>query len=1211
MDRTQSILAETEDLGNRFYWSKAARSYRTYLHLLPKDDPAKRGEALEQIGLYRFNATMQSRTASGFRNGIRKALSTQKEASRCFKELGADGKARFLRCLATEAYLAYWIAKNPSKKRYLLDESWNLTKKSLQSFESSKRHSEYAETYNRLSLALAISLECDWNLRSRVRKSNEAIERGRKAISFLRSAENKFELVKALVRTSLFLDSFSDVSPDPSKLREIQREALHIWKEAVRISKDAAIQETSRPPQGFQRILDLNQNLTLCKDALRIARHQRDNFATGWVSEKLAKWTFYAAEAIENPTLRVKQHTEGLHFAEIAAKIYDVINFTSAGGGVLWVHSPYAEHFLQLASYETDSEKRRRLQEKSFRSSPELLRLARRSEHPSVNSYAFHISSKSAVSLAEIETNKRRKKRLLREGLARRMQSYKIVEQTEPVASWNRGANLRYLADTQARLAGLEEDPEKEKELLEKAAVSQERGLRSATDYVQSLERPESHILRGPLGRYHLEFGDILLRLNSITKDEKYLRKAANEYATAAEWYESVSRYWGSAACYWKSAETYDLLQAHSLASESFTLASEAYARLGRRNPPLKEFSQDYKNYLIAWSKIELARAAHLTLQSDQAARFYESAARLHKSTKRWRFLTPYYSAWSKLESGESHSKNGRRTGAVRAFRESARLFAESKTSLKTQLALLDQPDERRMVAKLAEVPIEMYCHARVILEEAMVAENQEDYRASFEKFGFASEKLREVSTLSEFEQDRKEIGFLSTLCEAWQLSSKAELDGSTELLREASSLFGKARAMSPSIGAMKLASGHEAFCRALIASRKFADTLDPTFHEEASRQMDLATTYYLESGFKTASDHATARKLLLDAFAQLNSASGEQDQKKKAGLYRMTSALLRESADAFLRAQQPRKREQALRLLEKARRESKIASHLTEILDAASDAPTNVAFSTPGQGDEKAVGLDRFERADIEVRLARITKRPPLEKDVEFEIEITNTGKQPIRLVRLDEAVPESVELRESSEMWKPHGRSLMATQSKRIDTLQTEALKIMVRPKTEGLLRIRPKVIFIDAAGVQSERVIEPKVVATSQIMEFLANAFAEEYTSRRLALPNSGWRTLMEIVHKLKIPRSHVYGEPRYGRTFGKQLESLIRSSLVEYRIFPGERGRGGDITKVRVLLDNQDVREYVEELARERPDPFTSGSMFPADIAKGQTETALAR
>jgi hypothetical protein len=301
---------------------------------------------------------------------------------------------------------------------------------------------------------------------------------------------------------------------------------------------------------------------------------------------------------------------------------------------------------------------------------------------------------------------------------------------------------------------------------------------------------------------------------------------------------------------------------------------------------------------------------------------------------------------------------NGRHEAAVQVFHKAAALFVQSRILAKQRLPLLDQPDERIMVTRLVNAPREAYCQARITLEEAIVAESREDYRTSLEKFGLASDKLAEVSTLSESEEDRRETGFLSTLCRAWQLSDRAELEGPTELLDEARLLFVRARDMSAGERARKLASGHEAFCKALMASRKFADSLDPVYHKDASRQLDLAASYYLDSGFKTASDHAIARKLLLDASAQLNSANNERDQRKKAELYKLAGALLHESAQAFLRAQQFRKREQALGLLEKAKMESKIAFRLTEILDAASGAPTNVAFHSPASGDEKAVGL-------------------------------------------------------------------------------------------------------------------------------------------------------------------------------------------------------------------------------------------------------------
>jgi tetratricopeptide (TPR) repeat protein len=900
--------------------------------------------------------------------------------------------------------------------------------------------------------------------------------------------------------------------------------------------------------------------------------------------DHLAKWTHYAAkhsESSENPATGLKMHVEALGYAEEAAKQYDIINFTSPIAGVLWVHSPYTEHFTQLARYETNPAKRVLLLEKGLSCTGELIRLARQSENLRVMFYALHTCTKSEVPLAGSETNKRRKKELLRKAQAHSIQAYKLVGKVGPITSWNRGVTIRTVADIQSKLAELEEDPKRQAQLLLDAAIKLEEGLEVTTSFASALQQPIHDTLTAQIGQYHREYGDILKRLAPLTNQEEYLRKAAKEYSTAAEWYERIPRYDRLAECYWKLAEIYNRLQAYSLASEDFVLAARAYSRLGRRVPALKEHSQGYERYLVAWSKIELARTFHARAQYGLSAESYNSAARLHKSTKRWSFLATYYSAWAQFERGENLSKQGRREPAILAFHQAAALFSESRTHLKKQLTVLDQPDEKTMVAELLNAPRVEYCQARETLERAMEAESQEDYRTSLEKFGLASEKLGEVLNLSESDQDRREIAFLSTLCEAWRLSSKAEIESSTDLLREACTHFGIARDISPTQSALKLALGHEAFCRALISSRDFAKTQNPAFQGEAQSQLDLAANYYLEAGFKIASAHAMARKLFLEALTHLNAASNEQNRDKRAELYRMTSDLLRESANMFVRAQQPRKAELAHAFLKKTKVESKIASLLINIPNAAPGPPTNVAFYTQSHGSEKPVGLDRFKQGDLEVKM---TTGSQLEKGVELKIEITNTGKQPIRLVSLDDAVPDGAELIEPPGKWIPKGRSLDGT-LRTINTLQTETVRITLRPEVEGLLLIQPKVTFIDATGIQQEHSVEPRILVTSRIMEFLARSFSDDYSSRRLAIPSCGWRTLMNIIEALKIPKSYVYGEPRYGRPFGRQLNALIKSSLVEYRIFPGERGRGGEIAKVRARFDSQNVRRYVEELTPE--------------------------
>ncbi len=88
-------------------------------------------------------------------------------------------------------------------------------------------------------------------------------------------------------------------------------------------------------------------------------------------------------------------------------------------------------------------------------------------------------------------------------------------------------------------------------------------------------------------------------------------------------------------------------------------------------------------------------------------------------------------------------------------------------------------------------------------------------------------------------------------------------------------------------------------------------------------------------------------------------------------------------------------------------------------------------------------------------------------------------------------------------------------------------------------------------------------------SAILELLERCYTDDHMAREAAMAeDSGWRSLVFIARTLKIPRSRVYGEGRQERIFSKTLETLVKSGSVEYRIFRGERGRGGIIVKVRI-------------------------------------------
>ena len=80
------------------------------------------------------------------------------------------------------------------------------------------------------------------------------------------------------------------------------------------------------------------------------------------------------------------------------------------------------------------------------------------------------------------------------------------------------------------------------------------------------------------------------------------------------------------------------------------------------------------------------------------------------------------------------------------------------------------------------------------------------------------------------------------------------------------------------------------------------------------------------------------------------------------------------------------------------------------------------------------------------------------------------------------------------------------------------------------------------------------------------------------RRLPLEWSGWRTLMEIVKHTGLSRHSVYGGES---SRGLAIVELENRGLIEARVFPKERGRGGKITKVRVFYEKEIIKRRIDQ------------------------------
>lgn len=100
------------------------------------------------------------------------------------------------------------------------------------------------------------------------------------------------------------------------------------------------------------------------------------------------------------------------------------------------------------------------------------------------------------------------------------------------------------------------------------------------------------------------------------------------------------------------------------------------------------------------------------------------------------------------------------------------------------------------------------------------------------------------------------------------------------------------------------------------------------------------------------------------------------------------------------------------------------------------------------------------------------------------------------------------------------------------------------------------------------------------SGKAFEFLVSSFIDDYMRKRMVSEQSGWRSLIQISEACQMPQGMLYG--RAGR-HGPVMAELERRGLVETRTFTGQRGRGGEVVRVRVAYDKDPVKKFVDRTA----------------------------
>jgi tetratricopeptide (TPR) repeat protein len=229
-----------------------------------------------------------------------------------------------------------------------------------------------------------------------------------------------------------------------------------------------------------------------------------------------------------------------------------------------------------------------------------------------------------------------------------------------------------------------------------------------------------------------------------------------------------------------------------------------------------------------------------------------------------------------------------------------------------------------------------------------------------------------------------------------------------------------------------------------------------------------------------------------------------------------------------------------------------------------------------------------RFEKTNVHANLMA-HNRLSTDETLEMRIDITNVSKNKITLVSVT-GFPSESQIKSILSGADVKGETIVLN-NQVIEPFSVQSIKLSILFCKPGVYNLNPQVIYADKNGTSktfisravqiyvasaplqlvSNQELKPQKVyfkseTAERIYDFLIKAYQQDYTQRRMPKDRSGWRSLMDIVREAKVSRYGIYGFPN---SQGQAMTELQHYKLVEIRVFEGERGRGGKITKARII------------------------------------------
>jgi len=519
----EKILEKASEMEKKYNWLEASKLYEPALSVVQKSDFLKKGEIQERIGFCLYRAAMQAESKEKFEEKIQQAVEAYENAHKFYERLANGQKAaRISRSDAFGKYLEYWLTPDPSAKRRLLDECFELKGRALAAFSESGDMLEYGRTYGEPPLVFLLRACLEWDNQVLKELSEREIAWGEKTIAGVTGDDDSHVVAKAYfaLATCLFLFGAHARIAEPEKQEQHRLEIVEHLNNAIKLSEkagDAYIVGLSYMVLGectWGTAQSYFEKLREC------GKETRDNLLKGAALDYLAYMTHWKAFGIEAPDQRKKLAEEAMQFYDKGQHHHSIISFLSPRGGVIAPPGGYAEHYLLKAAWETNLEKKLEFLEKSEKAGMNALKVAEDADIPFVIGTMFHMLSKTLQARAHLEPDIDKKRDLLEKALKYREETIEGMEQLTPFDYWNLGVMYNYLAQIKAELSYVESDINNKRSLLEEAVSNKERALSLIAKIVPYLEKTQATDLFVAVGGYQDSYGMLLNRLYKQTRHD-------------------------------------------------------------------------------------------------------------------------------------------------------------------------------------------------------------------------------------------------------------------------------------------------------------------------------------------------------------------------------------------------------------------------------------------------------------------------------------------------------------------------------------------------------------------------------------------------------------------------------------------------------------------------------------------------------------------